>query len=236
MCCENGRNNRLWKPSKQYNQKSQHYRMLDMSGRCVRRKKCDERPHECSTCLSLRLAYAGYGPKPSWMDGGPLEKQKAEEIKAEVNSQRRRGRRRRRLLRASASDNHALNHRTDVDEDQSNNVWNSGAGQALENPAADHTNGTLLDTRRNRLLNSAPHEAVLSSGVADLPTSDIFSTSPQDLEFYSDDHSLASLSFDFGPAPLPNRVSPLLELNGLLDPALFADPVPQTVLGIETAY
>ena len=58
----------------------------------IRRKKCDEKREQCMTCLSLRLHCDGYGAKPYWMDGGPLEKQKAQELKMEVNKRRKRGR------------------------------------------------------------------------------------------------------------------------------------------------
>ncbi|KAG0646244.1 Pestheic acid cluster transcriptional regulator 3 [Hyphodiscus hymeniophilus] len=33
----------------------------------LRRKKCDERPHTCSTCESLTIPCYGYGSKPDWV-------------------------------------------------------------------------------------------------------------------------------------------------------------------------
>ena len=76
----------------------------------LRRKKCDEKRESCSTCRSLRLTCAGYGAKPVWMDGGALEKQKAQEIKAEVHQQRKRGRHRRRGLQQRDQQHPNLQH------------------------------------------------------------------------------------------------------------------------------
>ena len=55
----------------------------------LRRKKCDERRDNCCNFAVLSLACAGYGPRPSWMDGGEREKEKAQEIKSKVNRRRR---------------------------------------------------------------------------------------------------------------------------------------------------
>ncbi|KAL0931141.1 C6 transcription factor [Colletotrichum truncatum] len=50
----------------------------------LRRKKCDETPPVCQTCTSLGITCHGYGVRPSWMDRGPLEKEKAQSIKLEI--------------------------------------------------------------------------------------------------------------------------------------------------------
>ncbi|KAK4493606.1 hypothetical protein PRZ48_015273 [Zasmidium cellare] len=205
------------------------------------------------------------------MDGGPLEKQKAEEIKAEVNSRRRRGRRRRQMSRESISADNALSLRTDLDEDRNNGLWNAGAGRAPKTPTAGHANEDSSDIRRDSHLDCVDNATGISSDPRTLPANDIFSASPHDSGFHSDDRSLATfeqvlasgsdfdppvttatweqlvgndtsffgtplpdpgenLTFDFESAPLANTVSPLPELNGLLDPALFVEPVSQHVL------
>lgn len=43
----------------------------------ARRKKCDERQPFCAACASQQLECHGYGVKPSWMDNGPLQKERA---------------------------------------------------------------------------------------------------------------------------------------------------------------
>ncbi|KAI1310105.1 fungal-specific transcription factor domain-containing protein [Xylaria venustula] len=50
----------------------------------LRRKKCDENQPVCRTCECLRIPCEGYGPKPIWMDRGPLEKETAERVKIAV--------------------------------------------------------------------------------------------------------------------------------------------------------
>lgn len=47
----------------------------------LRRKKCDEDKPICQRCKKLQLDCAGYGEKPSWMDGGVQEKLRAEQMK-----------------------------------------------------------------------------------------------------------------------------------------------------------
>ena len=50
----------------------------------ARRKKCGEERLACSTCTSLQLVCHGYGPRPEWMDGGKLEREKAQAFTAVV--------------------------------------------------------------------------------------------------------------------------------------------------------
>lgn len=50
----------------------------------LRRKKCDENHPICETCGSLGIACEGYGPRPDWMDRGPLERETAEKVKMAV--------------------------------------------------------------------------------------------------------------------------------------------------------
>ncbi|KAK6860978.1 fungal-specific transcription factor domain-containing protein [Apiospora arundinis] len=50
----------------------------------LRRKKCDESRPTCQTCESLLITCEGYGPRPTWMDRGPLEKETAEKVKMAV--------------------------------------------------------------------------------------------------------------------------------------------------------
>lgn len=47
-------------------------------------KKCDETQPGCQTCTNLGIDCEGYGPRPTWMDRGPLEREKAETVKAEI--------------------------------------------------------------------------------------------------------------------------------------------------------
>jgi Fungal specific transcription factor domain/Fungal Zn(2)-Cys(6) binuclear cluster domain len=60
----------------------------------LRKKKCDETHPICNTCSSLDIPCYSYGPRPTWMNGGPQEKIVVQEIKRLVNlSVRRRLRR-----------------------------------------------------------------------------------------------------------------------------------------------
>ncbi|KAK2051607.1 hypothetical protein LY76DRAFT_468898, partial [Colletotrichum caudatum] len=51
----------------------------------LRRKKCHETRPVCQTCTSLGITCYRYGPRPPWMDRGPLEKEKAQSIKFEIS-------------------------------------------------------------------------------------------------------------------------------------------------------
>ena len=167
----------------------------------VRRKKCDEKPDECSTCLSLRLVCAGYGPKPIWMDGGALEKQKAEEIKADVNKQRRRGRRRRQFSRGSISGDNALSLQTDIDASR-NGTWDGGgeSQNLLTSPAHDNSSETRHDSHSAAVDGDAG-----PSGVTASPTHDFFATSshapglPSEVCSLSDFERVLATISDFDP-------------------------------------
>lgn len=50
----------------------------------LRRKKCDENHPICESCGSLGITCDGYGPKPDWMDRGPLEREMARKVKMTV--------------------------------------------------------------------------------------------------------------------------------------------------------
>ncbi|KAI1347526.1 fungal-specific transcription factor domain-containing protein [Xylaria sp. FL0043] len=50
----------------------------------LRRKKCDEAKPVCTTCGGLEIDCHYSDTKPEWMDGGPREKQMADELKAMV--------------------------------------------------------------------------------------------------------------------------------------------------------
>ena len=52
----------------------------------ARRKKCDENRPSCSTCASLELECHGYGPKPTWMDNGILQREQILCIKRSMHS------------------------------------------------------------------------------------------------------------------------------------------------------
>jgi len=58
------------------------------SGGCwtcrLRRKKCDEERPLCQGCLALEIECLYTEDKPEWMDGGELQRQKAEWLKKEV--------------------------------------------------------------------------------------------------------------------------------------------------------
>ncbi|KUJ23457.1 uncharacterized protein LY89DRAFT_183063 [Mollisia scopiformis] len=47
----------------------------------ARRKRCDESRQTCATCNSLGLPCHGYGPRPAWMDGGPIQRARAVEFR-----------------------------------------------------------------------------------------------------------------------------------------------------------
>lgn len=49
----------------------------------LRRKKCNESRPTCGDCAKLKIE-CQYGPKPSWMDGGALQKQKAAQLKEAI--------------------------------------------------------------------------------------------------------------------------------------------------------
>lgn len=53
----------------------------------LRRKKCDERRPECSGCALLEITCYFGDAKPDWMDGGPMQKEMAEFVKAQVKKQ-----------------------------------------------------------------------------------------------------------------------------------------------------
>lgn len=55
----------------------------------LRRKKCDEQQPVCNRCKSLQLPCDGYAERPQWMDGGDLERRKAEETKVAIRRNRR---------------------------------------------------------------------------------------------------------------------------------------------------
>ncbi|KAI0509106.1 fungal-specific transcription factor domain-containing protein [Xylaria bambusicola] len=50
----------------------------------LRRKKCDEARPVCAACGGLEIDCHYSDAKPEWMDGGPREKQMADELKAQV--------------------------------------------------------------------------------------------------------------------------------------------------------
>lgn len=70
----------------------------------VRRKKCDEVQPGCSTCSSLELECYGYGPRPEWMDNGPLQQRQVALLKALVSQNKRPPRRPTRKSVARAHD------------------------------------------------------------------------------------------------------------------------------------
>ncbi|ETS86726.1 hypothetical protein PFICI_00554 [Pestalotiopsis fici W106-1] len=52
----------------------------------VRHRKCDRETPRCHECSDRNIQCHGYGPKPSWMDGGVAEAQERSRIKAAVKS------------------------------------------------------------------------------------------------------------------------------------------------------
>ncbi|KAL2061459.1 hypothetical protein VTL71DRAFT_6836 [Oculimacula yallundae] len=54
----------------------------------LRRKKCDETRPVCDRCSRLQLTCEGYIDRPYWMDGGVLEKIRAEQTKQEVRNRK----------------------------------------------------------------------------------------------------------------------------------------------------
>jgi C6 transcription factor Pro1 len=56
----------------------------------LRKKKCDERQPQCDTCESLSIPCHGYGPKPSWLDNGDLERAAMNNLRAATKRSSRR--------------------------------------------------------------------------------------------------------------------------------------------------
>lgn len=50
----------------------------------LRKKKCDERQISCALCLSIGIECPGYGPRPAWMDRGPVQTAKLEAWRQKV--------------------------------------------------------------------------------------------------------------------------------------------------------
>ncbi|KAG0647218.1 Pestheic acid cluster transcriptional regulator 3 [Hyphodiscus hymeniophilus] len=50
----------------------------------LRKKKCDESRPSCAACIDLGLDCHGYGPKPSWMDGGAAERDVLAQVRQKV--------------------------------------------------------------------------------------------------------------------------------------------------------
>ncbi|KAF5718850.1 C6 zink-finger PRO1A [Fusarium mundagurra] len=50
----------------------------------IRHVKCDGAPTACLQCTSREIQCHGYGPIPSWLDGGPSEKQEKQRIRQAV--------------------------------------------------------------------------------------------------------------------------------------------------------
>ncbi|KAF5599049.1 C6 zink-finger PRO1A [Fusarium pseudoanthophilum] len=50
----------------------------------IRHVKCDGAPTACIQCMSREIQCHGYGPIPSWMDGGPNEREEKQRIKQAV--------------------------------------------------------------------------------------------------------------------------------------------------------
>ncbi|KAF5008235.1 hypothetical protein FDECE_5471 [Fusarium decemcellulare] len=58
----------------------------------LRHVKCDEAPMACLQCTNRRIHCHGYGPKPSWMDGGEKERQERQFVKRAVSKNLKRKR------------------------------------------------------------------------------------------------------------------------------------------------
>lgn len=50
----------------------------------IRHVKCDGTPNACTQCTSRHVQCHGYGPMPSWMDGGSNEAREKQRIKLAV--------------------------------------------------------------------------------------------------------------------------------------------------------
>lgn len=87
----------------------------------LRRKKCDENHPVCHACGSLEITCHFGDDKPPWMDGGPLQKEMADQLKRQVKVQANHRRERRYLqsyeLAASAQDQDARESGSDGDGD-----------------------------------------------------------------------------------------------------------------------
>ncbi len=66
----------------------------------LRRKKCDEGLPVCAGCASLDIDCQYGDQKPRWMDGGERQKQKAQEITAEIRRKARVRRDQRNILQS----------------------------------------------------------------------------------------------------------------------------------------
>ncbi len=189
------------------------------------------------------------------MDGGILEKRKAEEIKAEVH-RRKRERRRRRNSRGSASGEDSMSYQPNAAVMGDGVASGEREGQnSLATPAATQGSSETCDDGQVATEDTQPAHARVTNSPDGL-----FASSPQAPGYGSDLGILSHLEplfettsefdpnignstwqhepffaspiadqsyvFDFGPAPLP-RGTPLPGLDELLDPSLFAEPEAQ---------
>ncbi|CAH0029727.1 unnamed protein product [Clonostachys rhizophaga] len=116
----------------------------------LRRKKCDEERPICAGCQALEITCYFDEEKPSWMDGGPKQKEMADRIKAQVKKQasQRRDRKYMELLEAGTNSmrpepkNSLREHasHSNLDERMSSNPFNFGRG-ASESPPRSHSSG-----------------------------------------------------------------------------------------------
>ncbi|KAF2625418.1 hypothetical protein BU25DRAFT_346380 [Macroventuria anomochaeta] len=80
----------------------------------LRRKKCDESRPICGDCNSLKID-CKYGSKPSWMDGGDRQRQKAFSLKEEIKRNAAQKREKAQALNKPTA--HAVDHRVNVMSD-----------------------------------------------------------------------------------------------------------------------
>jgi hypothetical protein len=124
----------------------------------VRHKKCDETRPFCRACTSRKVQCHGYGEKPIWLDGGPLEQTYRKDIKKAVKQNFK-------LLRQSKSSIPTSNRITEQRID--------GRDHPNElSPQGDLPNSTPPESGQT-------HNAELASSLQPPPPQTITSATPQ---------------------------------------------------------
>ncbi|QPC74584.1 hypothetical protein HYE68_005336 [Fusarium pseudograminearum] len=105
----------------------------------IRHVKCDATPSECLQCTSRQVHRHGYGPMPSWMDGGQNEKEEKQRIKLAIKKSFRE--RKSRQARQHRGHNRAIRREQSLSKPaqegaQLNKISQGDSGSAAASPSA----------------------------------------------------------------------------------------------------
>ncbi|EKJ69768.1 hypothetical protein FPSE_10084 [Fusarium pseudograminearum CS3096] len=105
----------------------------------IRHVKCDATPSECLQCTSRQVHCHGYGPMPSWMDGGQNEKEEKQRIKLAIKKNFRE--RKSRQARQRRGHNRAIRLKQNLSKPaqegaQLNKISQGDSGSAAASPSA----------------------------------------------------------------------------------------------------